>query len=102
MGYLGLIALWNQRVTTALHGRLRAVGRMALTNYLTQTVLGVVLLPALLHPEAATRSGIAVFVVAVWVAQLLWSKAWLARFRFGPFEWAWRCATYGSLQRLRR
>jgi uncharacterized protein len=38
----------------------------------------------------------------VWALQLAWSPWWLGRFRFGPFEWAWRCATYRSMQPLRR
>ncbi len=102
MGYLSLIALWNQRATTSLHRRLRAVGRMALTNYLTQTLLGIFLLPVVLDLDRATRTGVAAFVGSVWLVQLLWSGPWLQRFRFGPFEWAWRCATYGSLHPLRR
>jgi uncharacterized protein len=102
MGYLGLIALWNQQPTTVLHERVRAVGRMALTNYLTQTLLGIVVLSTVFDSGEATRSGITVFILSVWLAQLLWSKAWLARFRLGPFEWAWRCATYGRFQMIRR
>ena len=43
----------------------------------------------------------AVFVVAVWVVQLWWSKAWLDRFAFGPVEWLWRCATYRRWQPIR-
>jgi len=41
-------------------------------------------------------------VFAVWAAMLLWSKAWLARFRYGPLEWLWRCLTYWRLFPLRR
>lgn len=105
MGYLGLITLWNARTTSAVHERVRAAGRMALTNYLTQTVLGLVVLrvlvPAITDVEL-TRSWIAVFVVAVWAAQLAWSKPWLDRFLYGPAEWLWRSATYRQLQPLRR
>ena len=42
------------------------------------------------------------FVVAVWALQLWWSTWWLERFWYGPFEWAWRCATYRKLQPIRR
>jgi uncharacterized protein len=34
-------------------------------------------------------------VVLAWLVMLLWSKAWLERFRYGPLEWLWRCLTYG-------
>ncbi|MFT5026811.1 MAG: hypothetical protein ACI9CV_001572, partial [Ilumatobacter sp.] len=49
-----------------------------------------------------SRTFVLVFVIAVWMLQLAWSPWWLARFRFGPFEWAWRSATYRSRQPLRR
>ena len=40
--------------------------------------------------------------LAIFVAQVGLSKAWLARFRFGPFEWLWRSLTYGHSQPMRR
>ena len=101
LAYLGLIALWNGRGESALHRRIHAVGRMALTNYLTQTILGVIVLRTLLEPADLTRSWLVVFIVAVWALQLAWSGPWLARFRYGPFEWVWRCATYRRWQPLR-
>ena len=99
--YLGLIALWNGRAETGLHRRIHAAGRMALTNYLMQTILGVIVLRTLFDADDLTRSWLALFMVAVWALQLAWSQAWLSRFRYGPFEWAWRCATYRRWQPLR-
>ena len=88
---------------SGLKRSLRAVGRMALTNYLTQTVLGVLVLSLWLgEAENVNRAAILVFVFAVWGLQVWWSKRWLRRFRYGPAEWLWRCATYRSLQPLRR
>ena len=98
---LSLIALWNRRDPTPLHRRVHAVGRMALTNYLAQTIIGVIVLRALFEPADLNRSWILLFVVAVWTLQLAWSQPWLARFRYGPFEWLWRSATYRRLQPLR-
>jgi uncharacterized protein len=37
-------------------------------------------------------------VAGIWVVQLLWSPWWLARFQYGPAEWAWRSLTYGRIQ----
>ena len=74
---------------------------MALTNHLTQTALGLLVLGALSGAVDLTRTWLAVFVMAVWALQLWWSQAWLDRFRYGPVEWLWRCATYRSWQRLR-
>ena len=103
LGYMSLIILWNSRKENWLKLRLRAVGRMALTNYLTQTILGVLVLTVLLgDADWVNRAAILLFVFAVWVLQLWWSKAWLNRFLFGPAEWLWRVATYRSGQPIRR
>ncbi|MEM7271671.1 MAG: DUF418 domain-containing protein [Actinomycetota bacterium] len=102
LGYVGVISLWNRRGDGPLHERIRAVGRMALTNYLTQTLLGVLVLANLFDAEELSRTGALVFVLAVWALQLAWSKPWLERFRFGPFEWAWRVLTYRKIQPIRR
>ena len=99
LGYMSLIILWNNRPDDRLKRRLRAVGRMALTNYLAQTVLGVLVLTTLLGDvDFINRSLVLLFVIAVWALQLWWSQAWLSRFLFGPAEWAWRVATYRSGQ----
>lgn len=105
LGYLGLITLWTKRMATRptpLAKRLQAVGRMALTNYLAHTVIGITLFRVVLDQGDATRTTLLAFVVAVWVVQLWWSTVWLERFRFGPAEWAWRCLTYRSIQPNRR
>ena len=103
LAYMSIIILWNNRGDSPLKRRLRAVGRMALTNYLAQTVLGVLVLTVLLGDvDAVNRSAVLAFVVAVWALQMWWSKAWLGCFLFGPAEWLWRVATYRSGQPLRR
>lgn len=105
VGYAAAVVLWGRRVEAsaadgsggwqeALHVRLQAVGRMALTNYLTHTVLGVVVLSWFIDGENVTRTILFVFVLVVWALQLAYSAPWLARFRYGPVEWLWRCATY--------
>ena len=102
LGYMSLIILWNRGLDSALKQRFRAVGRMALTNYLTQTVLGVLVLTVILDATPVNRAGLLLFVLAVWTLQLWWSQAWMQRFRFGPAEWLWRVATYRRGQALRR
>ncbi len=103
LGYMSLIILWNNRADSWLKEKLRAAGRMALTNYLTQTVLGVLILTALLRDvDFVNRAAVLLIVFAVWALQLWWSQAWLSRFLFGPAEWLWRVATYRSGQPLRR
>ena len=102
LGYMSLIILWHQRRDSWLKRRLLATGRMALTNYLSQTVLGMLVLNVLLSDVSVTRTGIFAFCVGIWVLQLWWSPLWLSRFRFGPAEWLWRVATYRKGQPLRR
>ena len=102
LGYMSLVVLWDRRPDSWLKLRFRAVGRMALTNYLSQTLLGVAVLTVLLGDVAVGRTGVLVFVLAVGALQLWWSKAWLDRFLFGPAEWLWRVGTYRRRQPLRR
>ncbi len=101
LGHVGLISLWNRRDETWFHLRIRAVGRMALTNYLMQSVLGVVVLRVIVADVDVTRRGVLLFVLAVWAAEIAWSKPWLDRFAFGPAEWLWRSLTYRKFQPLR-
>ena len=101
LGYMALIIMWNRRSSHHIE-RFRRVGKMALTNYLTQTVLGVTMLTLWWGDVNLSRTMIAVWILGVWGLQLWWSTWWMARFRYGPFEWAWRCATYRTWQPLRQ
>ncbi len=81
------------------------VGRMAFTNYLTQTLIMVTLYYAPFGPMWFGQHGPAqmwAVVGALWIAQLIWSPLWLSRFSMGPLEWVWRCLTYGRRVPLRR
>ena len=101
VAYIGLITLWNGRPQSAFHLHIRSVGRMALTNYLMQSVLGVVFLRLILGDVGLSRWGILVFVLGVWAIEIAWSKPWLDRFTFGPTEWLWRSLTYRKFQPFR-
>ncbi len=96
--YVSIISLWHRRAAgRPLDERLRAVGRMALTNYLSQTLIMTVLAATLLSGVDLGRAMLVGLVLATWALQLWWSKAWLQRFRQGPVEWLWRAATYRTL-----
>lgn len=104
LGHVGLIGLLCRASMLQRTKRtLAAVGQMALTNYLAQSVICAILF---------TGAGFGLFgqlqryelyyvVAAIWVVQLLWSPWWLRRFRFGPAEWLWRTLTYGHRQPMR-
>jgi uncharacterized protein len=101
LGYLGVIVLWRNDASK-LQQRLQAAGRMAMTNYLSQTALGLLTLAVLAEQFDLTRTMIFVWILLIWALQLWWSPWWLQRFRFGPAEWLWRCGTYRSRQPFRR
>ena len=104
-GYLGLIALMVQDGSLpGLRRRLGAAGRMALSNYLGQTLIFTTVFygHGLGLYGQVERWQQVLMVLAVWALQLWVSPWWLQRFRFGPAEWAWRSLTYAKLQPLRR
>lgn len=97
IGYIGLLVMIVQR--GLLHGgRLAAVGRMALTNYLMHSMVCLFIFTGAGFGLLGEfdRWQLYLFVVAIWVAQLLISPWWLRRYRFGPLEWLWRGLTYGA------
>jgi uncharacterized protein len=79
-------------------------GRMALTNYLSQTVLQSLVFYGYGLGLIAKLGLIFVFplALALFAVQLAFSRWWLARYRLGPVEWVWRSLTYGVRQPMRR
>jgi uncharacterized protein len=101
MGHVGLLMLVVQYgVVGWLTHRLAAVGRMALSNYLTHSLVCTTLFYGYGFRQFGqiNRIGLAGIVVAIWVFQLIVSPIWLQHFRFGPAEWVWRSLTYWRLQ----
>jgi uncharacterized protein len=76
------------------------VGRMALTNYLAQGfVIAFVLFgvgPGLGRAGRIGTCALTAIVAFGFVAQMILSRWWLSRHRYGPAEWAWRALTYGK------
>nr|WP_277815577.1 DUF418 domain-containing protein [Dietzia kunjamensis] len=87
---------------SVLRWALAPMGRMALTNYLLATVFILVLSPILAIDGLDDWPAIVALVVGIIVAEIVASRAWLARFRFGPAEWLWRCATWWEMTPIRR
>lgn len=101
LGYVALVMLAVQNGwLPAFQRRLQAAGRMAFTNYISQSVICTLIFygHGLGMFEQVGRLGQLGIVVAIWVLQLLWSPWWLERFRFGPLEWLWRSLTYMKFQ----
>ncbi len=105
LGHLGLILLFCRTFPGSwLATRIAAVGRMALSNYLGQSILGLLIFSTIGLGLYAQFTGyhLYFFVVGIWAIQITFSNWWLARYRFGPFEWIWRSLTYSKRQPLRR
>jgi uncharacterized protein len=104
LGYLlGILLLLQRPGWRAWLGLLAPMGRMALSNYLAQSMICAWAFNShglgLWHqvtPIAYTLGGCLLFAL-----QAAWSRWWLARFRFGPAEWLWRMVSYGRLEPLR-
>jgi uncharacterized protein len=111
LGYLGLAAVYVAGFALLFQRErwrgsmqvLAPVGRMALTNYLLESVVSTWLyngwgqgLVGRLPPSRSLALSLAIFVL-----QVGFSHVWLSRFRFGPAEWLWRSLTYGRAQPMR-
>jgi uncharacterized protein len=100
LAYASLLILLARFGLKLILTPLACAGRMAFTNYLTQTLImttifyggrGLGWYGEIGWPEMWMIIG------GVWAAQLIWSPLWLSAFRMGPLEWAWRCLTYRQM-----
>jgi len=84
--------------------RVAAAGRTAFTNYLGTSLAASALFFGwgLGLYGRLDRLHAWLVVPCLWAAMLLWSKPWLERFRYGPFEWVWRSLARARIEPLRR
>ena len=103
VAYAALIILATQH-GGRLVDRIAAAGRAAFTNYLGTSIV----MTALFYGwglglyGSLSRAQLWLLVVAMWALMLLWSKPWLERFRYGPFEWLWRSLARWEIQPMRK
>ncbi len=92
----GFVLLWPH--ARPLLASLAAPGRMALTNYLAHSLLGILIFYGIGFGLVGRVSPVQFYAIAVaiFVAQTGISRLWLARFEQGPMERLWRIATYGG------
>lgn len=94
IGYVSLIyGFWPQLSRLKMAYALRQIGRMALSNYLLQTLLCTTLFYHLGMFNQWSRSTLLWVVPAVWLINILFSLFWLSHFKQGPVEWLWRKLT---------
>lgn len=103
VGFVGLVLLsLKAKLFRSLAAVLTAVGRMALTTYIGQSIITSVLFYGL---GLWGRFGFAQLMgiaVLIWIAQGAFSMVWLRFFTMGPAEWVLRAVTYGGWSQLRR
>jgi uncharacterized membrane protein YeiB len=104
LGYVSLIVLMLHAGGALSRIRVLApLGRMALTNYLTHSVIGTFYFYGYgLGHWGMGRAMQVLFVAVVITLQVIFCHWWLARFRYGPMEWLWRAITYWQLPPMRR
>lgn len=105
IGYAALLMIFIQRsANSAFMARVAAAGRCAFTNYLGSSVIMTSIFYGYglgLYGHVG-RAQLYSFVLAAWILMLLWSKAWLARYRYGPLEWLWRSLARWQRQPMRQ
>jgi uncharacterized protein len=100
----GLLLLTRRAPWRRLLAPLAPVGRMALTNYLMQSLVMTWVYNAYglgLYGQVGPAAA-AFLCLALFALQIVVSRWWLSRFRFGPAEWLWRSLTYAKMQPMRR
>ena len=105
LAYVSVICLhWIKKKGNSKLKVLAPMGRMALTNYLMQTILAITIyygvgfgLGGSIGPVLFVPIGMAVYTF-----QILYSNLWFKYFNYGPFEWIWRMLTYGKWLPLKK
>lgn len=98
IGYIGFVMLiCKLQVWAVVRNSLAAVGRMALTNYVMQTLICNTIFIGFGLFGSMGIAQLYIVVGLIWLAQLIYSPFWLARFKYGPLEWIWRKLTYARL-----
>ena len=103
--YLWVIGwLWFNTKWKSVLSPLKYAGRMALTNYIMQSFIGLVLFSSVGFQlyETLSPSKTLLTAIIVFAFQVILSRIWLTYFRFGPLEWVWRCFTYKKVLQIKK
>jgi uncharacterized protein len=104
LGYMAVITLACVTPACGWFSKpLAAVGRLAFTNYLVQTLICTTIFygHGLGLFGSVERAPALLIVLGVWIVQIIFSNIYIRHFRHGPFEWLWRSLTYRNWQPIR-
>jgi uncharacterized protein len=97
MGHIGLIMLFSKlNVLHSLKYAISCIGKMALTNYLSHSVICMIIFTGVGFGMFGKlqRYELLYVVFGIWIFQLIISPIWLKYFHYGPAEWLWRRLSY--------
>ena len=99
-----MLYVYRQKSLQNVFAYMAAPGRMALTNYISQSIVGIMLFYGLGLGLGTTFGLVTIEITAVLVffLQIVVSTFWLRYFSFGPLEWIWRMLTYGRYFRIQK
>lgn len=103
LAFTATICIWWMNPSgSVMLNRIAPVGRMALTNYIMQTILGIIIYYNLGF-GLGLKFGVTIFIpiaIGVFIFQVIFSNFWFKHFDYGPLEWIWRQLTYGKRLKL--
>jgi uncharacterized protein len=103
LGYLSfLILLYKITPLKRIFHLFIAVGQMAFTNYLSQSIITSIIFYGFGLYGRFQRYELYYFMVGIWIFQVIFCNIWLKYFLFGPFEWVWRSLTYRKIQPFKK
>ena len=99
-----LLLIWQRPRGERVLRPLAATGRMALTTYLTQSIVCTLLFYSygLGLYGSVGFTGVFLITLLLFASQMAASTWWLGRFRYGPAEWVWRTLTYGHAPAMQK
>lgn len=101
LGYIALFLIIAGKVP-AMVKILQPVGQMALTNYIMQTVIMMIIFYGFNLFNRVDAVYFIPIVLAVFAVQIIYSHLWMKVFKFGPLEWIWRTVTYLKILPIKR
>lgn len=105
MGFFGLLMLmYKYGFFKWFFALFRPVGQMAFTNYLAQSLIGMIFFYGIGFGNFGKleRYELYIYTGVIWLVEIIWSHLWLRYYRYGPLEWIWRMLTYGKYLPLQK
>lgn len=98
LAVLGLLLVYNK--FALLTQSLANVGKLALTNYVSHTVICVFIFQGLNYQGKLQMGGLFIIALMIFIGQMAFSNFWVKWFNYGILEWVWRSLTIGKWQKL--